>query len=134
MSVPSHLASMPDRIVCPRCGAGELRPRELHLDIAGCASCGFAAEGAFLRTLEQIAALPEALGAHACECGHPEMRHLPDGVFHCPACGSEVMPLRARKSSPGISIQSQGSSAPPLLGDANDSYRLGLDPVFPAAS
>ena len=23
-----------------------------------------------------------------CEYGHPEMRRLPDGVFHCPACGS----------------------------------------------
>jgi hypothetical protein len=44
------------------------------------------------RTLEQIAALPDALGAHACECGHPEMRRLPDGVYHCPGCGSEVLP------------------------------------------
>jgi hypothetical protein len=66
--------------------AGENASRgELHLDIAGCASCGFSVEGAGLRTLEQIAALPEAVGAHACECGHPEMRRLPDGVFHCPA-------------------------------------------------
>ena len=24
------------------------------------------------------------------------MRRLPDGVYHCPACGSEVLPLRAR--------------------------------------
>jgi hypothetical protein len=48
MSVPSHLASMSGYIVCPRCAAGELRPRELHLDIAGCASCGFSVEGAIL--------------------------------------------------------------------------------------
>ncbi|MBA2715209.1 MAG: hypothetical protein H0U55_16875, partial [Rubrobacteraceae bacterium] len=26
------------------------------------------------------------------ECGHPEMRRLPDGTYHCPACGSEVLP------------------------------------------
>jgi hypothetical protein len=39
----------------------------------------------------QINALADALGRHACECGHPEMRRLPDGVFHCPACGSEVI-------------------------------------------
>jgi ribosomal protein L37AE/L43A len=29
----------------------------------------------------------------ACECGHPEMRRLPDGVYWCPACGSEVPPV-----------------------------------------
>jgi DNA-directed RNA polymerase subunit RPC12/RpoP len=38
------------------------------------------------------------LGSHACECGHPEMRHLPDGVFQCPSCGSEVFPIKERKS------------------------------------
>jgi hypothetical protein len=45
-----------------------------------------------LETLRRISALPDALGSHACECGHPEMRRLPIGVFHCPACGSEVAP------------------------------------------
>ena len=29
-----------------------------------------------LLTLEQIIALPDALGRHACECGHPEMSRL----------------------------------------------------------
>ena len=48
-----------------------------------------------MRTLEQIASLPDALGKHACECGHPEMRLLPDNVYRCPACGSEVLPLTA---------------------------------------
>ncbi len=48
-----------------------------------------------LRTMEQIIALPDALGTHACECGHPEMRLLPDGTFHCPSCGSEVLPIEA---------------------------------------
>jgi hypothetical protein len=32
------------------------------------------------------------------ECGHPEMRRQPDGAFHCPACGSEELPL----SSPPV--------------------------------
>jgi hypothetical protein len=45
-----------------------------------------------LLTLHQIVALPDALGRHACDCGHPEMRLLPDGVYWCPACGSEVLP------------------------------------------
>ena len=48
-----------------------------------------------LLTLEQIIALPEGSGKHACECGHPEMRRLPDGTFHCPSCGSEVPPIEA---------------------------------------
>jgi hypothetical protein len=60
-----------------------------------CGSCGGLLGGAMFEALEQIAALPEALGAHACECGHPEMRLLPDGVFHCLAFGSEVLPLEA---------------------------------------
>jgi len=46
-----------------------------------------------LLTLEQIIALPDALGKHPCECGHPQMRRLPDGAFHCPSCGSEVLPF-----------------------------------------
>jgi hypothetical protein len=49
-----------------------------------------------LETLKRIAALPDAQGGHACEeCGHPEMRRLTDGVFHCPACRSEVLPIDA---------------------------------------
>jgi uncharacterized Zn finger protein (UPF0148 family) len=56
-----------------------------------------------LETLRHITALPDALGKHACECGHPEMRLLPDGTFHCPACGSEVLPIDAASvlSEPG---------------------------------
>jgi len=47
-----------------------------------------------LEALRQIVALPDALGTHACEgCGHPEMRLLPDGTFHCPACRPDVFPV-----------------------------------------
>lgn len=42
-----------------------------------------------LQTLKQVMALTDATG------GHPELRSLPDGVIHCPACGSEVLPLGA---------------------------------------
>ena len=87
-SVP---ASKPLVIMCPLCEAGELRlPTGI---LVRCGSCARAIESAVVRTLEQIAALADALGKHACECGHPEMRRLPDGVFHCPACGLEVTPL-----------------------------------------
>ncbi len=87
----SRATSRPNLIVCPECGRGELEVR--GPGSAGCSCCGRAVDGAVLRTLEQIVSLPDALGGHACECGHPEMRRLPDGVFHCPACGSEVVPF-----------------------------------------
>jgi len=76
---------------CPFCEVYELRP--FDRDSARCPSCGISLRGALLRTLRQIAELPEAIGRHACECGQPEMRRLPDGVYLCPACGSEVMPI-----------------------------------------
>ncbi len=60
-----------------------------------CDSCGGRLSGAMLETLWRITVLPDVLGGHACECGHPEMRHLPDGTYHCPACGSEVLPRGA---------------------------------------
>jgi ribosomal protein L37AE/L43A len=91
VKVPAHTTSRPGHPVCPACGSGELLFRGPGL--AGCDSCGRAFNGAVLITLEQIVALPDARGKHACECGHPEMRRLPDGTFHCPACGSEVLPV-----------------------------------------
>jgi hypothetical protein len=45
-----------------------------------------------LEIIRQIAALPDAVGDHARECSHPEMRLLPDGIYRCPACGSEILP------------------------------------------
>jgi ribosomal protein L37AE/L43A len=95
MKTPSRTTSGPRHIVCPVCGSGELRHRGPELG-ASCDSCGLSVGGAIFRTLEQIVALPDAVGSHACEeCGHPEMRCLPDGVFHCPACGSEVLPIES---------------------------------------
>ena len=60
-----------------------------------------------LETLRQITKLPDAVGRHACECGHPEMRLLPDGVYRCPACGSEVLPV----SAASVSWMESGRSA-----------------------
>jgi ribosomal protein L37AE/L43A len=87
----SRTAPRPKALVCPLCGSGKLRPAG-H-DSARCASCSGIVEGWTLEFLCQVAALPDVLGEHACECGHPEMRRLPDRVFHCTACGSEVLPL-----------------------------------------
>jgi hypothetical protein len=89
----SSLASRLDSLVCPLCEVDQLWPS--GKDSARCTSCATLVSGAMLETLRRISALPDALGRHACECGHPEMRLLPDGVFHCPACGSEVLPISA---------------------------------------
>jgi hypothetical protein len=90
----SSFPSRSDFLVCPACQAGELQP--FGGEGARCGSCGGVLGTAMLLTLEQIIALPDASGEHACEeCGHPEMRRLPDGAFHCPSCGSEVLPVEA---------------------------------------
>ncbi|HZY56580.1 MAG TPA: hypothetical protein VFE09_02135 [Rubrobacteraceae bacterium] len=79
-------------MVCPLCESGGLRYDEQS--VVRCTGCSRTLDGPVLETLKQIIALPDALGEHACEeCGHPEMRCLPDGTFHCPACGSEVLPV-----------------------------------------
>jgi ribosomal protein L37AE/L43A len=86
----SSLASRPDSLVCPLCEVGKFYPS--GQDSMRCRSCGSHLHGAMLETLRQITALQDTLGNHACECGHPEMRLLPDGTYHCPACGTEVSP------------------------------------------
>ena len=95
MKGSSSLASRPGSLVCPFCQKGALL-RSSANDSMRCQSCGGHLSGALLETLRQISALPDALGSHACEeCGHPQMRLLPDRTFHCPSCGSEVVPLGA---------------------------------------
>jgi ribosomal protein L37AE/L43A len=89
----SLVASRPDCLICPRCEAGKLHPSAQGS--MTCLSCRSQLGGAMLETLRRIAALPDVLGSHACECGHPEMRRLPDGTFHCPACGLEIRPIDA---------------------------------------
>ncbi len=92
MSVSSRATSRPGRIVCPACGSGELRLRGAGL--AGYDCCGRDVDGAVLRVLEQVVALPDALGAHACECGHPEMRRRLMGCFTARRAARRSSPLR----------------------------------------
>jgi ribosomal protein L37AE/L43A len=118
---PSALASGSHSIVCPICEADELRSSG-H-DRIRCSSCGYTPTHNVLKALQQITALPDALGSHACEeCGHPEMRLLPDGVSHCPGCGSEVLPTRSDCRTQAVSTsrghrQGGGGNpdAPPAL-------------------
>jgi ribosomal protein L37AE/L43A len=83
-------------LTCPFCEAHDLQP--FGHNSARCEYCGGILGGSLLETLSRIIELPDALGSHACECGHPEMRRLPDGIYRCPACGSEVLPIPQRSS------------------------------------
>jgi hypothetical protein len=91
-------------IICPSCEAGELRSAR-HMGVH-CLDCWYEPSRGILGALQQIIALPDALGKYACEeCGHPEMHHLADGVSRCPGCGSEVLPtkLNSRTHAEGTS-------------------------------
>jgi ribosomal protein L37AE/L43A len=92
-------------IICPCCGIDEL---ERSADgVARCTRCDRHIGREVLKTLEQIVSLPDALGSHACECGHPEMRHLADGVMWCPGCGSEVLPFSASEVRSELGLTSE---------------------------
>jgi ribosomal protein L37AE/L43A len=98
----ASLASTPDHLVCPVCHLGELRSfGDRH---ARCGRCGNNLSTGMLTTMEQIVALPDALGGHSCDCGHPEMRLLPDGIYHCPSCGSEVRAIETPPGPPTASL------------------------------
>ena len=84
-------------LTCPFCSEAKLH--NFGRNSLRCEECGGVLGGALLETLYRIVALPDAAGNHACECGHPEMRYLPDGVYRCPACGSEVTPVSAKPVS-----------------------------------
>jgi ribosomal protein L37AE/L43A len=89
----TYISSNTYSIICPCCGINELeRSAE---GVARCSRCDRPISTQVLETLEQIVSLPDAIGSHACECGHPEMRHVADGVLWCPGCGSEVVPFSA---------------------------------------
>ena len=93
MKKQTYIASNTNSIICPCCGISELeRSAE---GVTHCTRCDRSLSEQMLKTLEQIVSLPDAVGSHACECGHPEMRRLADGVMWCAGCGSEVLPLSA---------------------------------------
>ena len=93
-------------LTCPYCEVYELRP--CGHNGSRCESCGRTLGGPLLQTLRRITKLPDAIGRHACECGHPEMRRLPEGLYRCPACGSEVLP--ASRTHPAVIEQAETRS------------------------
>jgi hypothetical protein len=90
MSESKEAPSARISLICPTCEDGELRP--FGRVSMRCFVCDQVLGGPMLETLRNIYILPDVIGKHACECGHPEMKLLPDGVYWCPACGSEVLP------------------------------------------
>jgi hypothetical protein len=90
----SSLESGAGSLICPLCEAAQLRSFGHHS--VRCESCGGSLSEAMLKTLRQITNLSDALGSHACECGHPVMRRLPDNTRHCPSCGTEVVPIETQ--------------------------------------
>jgi ribosomal protein L37AE/L43A len=89
----TNISSNTYSIICPYCEIGELE-RSAN-GVVRCNRCDRPISMQVLEALEQIVSLPDAIGSHACECGHPEMRRLADGVLWCPGCGSEVLPFSA---------------------------------------
>ena len=110
MKKETSQSSSTDSMICPRCGLDELERGAVG--VANCARCDRSVSAKMLETLEQIVSLPDAVGNHACECGHPEMRRLPDDVLWCPGCASEVLPLSA-------------SPVHPQTGSTSEAYRCG---------
>ena len=106
-------ATKPRPLRCPLCEVSELRQRGPNPE--RCPSCEVLIGHEILETLRQITKLPDAVGRHACECGHPEMRRLPDGVQHCPACGSEVLPIGSLPSGPPDETRTDGK--PEAIGE-----------------
>ena len=94
-------ASRADYLVCPGCGCGQLQPPRGFLSPARVRPLWVRFRQHHRGDAQAIVAFPEApLGKHSCECGHPEMRRLPDGVFHCPVCRAEVLPVSIPEPRP----------------------------------
>lgn len=83
----------PYPLLCPLCEVDEMLM--VGPSVARCDACEYTMGGELIGTLREVTLLPEPVGRHACECGYPEMRLLPDGVYHCPSCGAEVTPVDA---------------------------------------
>jgi hypothetical protein len=66
-------------LCCPFCEVYDLE-RYGHSSLR-CASRDNFLTGTLLETLRHIVDLRDAIGSHACECGHPEIKRLPDAGY-----------------------------------------------------
>jgi hypothetical protein len=67
-----------------------------------------------VQTLKQIVALPDALEKYACEYVHLEMCSLPNETFHCPACGSKVVPTNLASLCALVNPAAEGKQGRPV--------------------
>jgi hypothetical protein len=101
----SALASRPHAVICSICEAGELF--FLGGNSARSTTCGGHLGGALLKTLRERVALSDTLGEHACDCGHPEMRRVPDGVFLCPIVALRSFLRKATLHTPATRLDKE---------------------------
>src|SRR5215216_2577436 len=109
IEVGSHVTtSRPNHLVCPACGYGALCPQGPLSRSPDCEYCCCTFDGAIVETLKQIVALPDAMGKHACECGHPESAL-------CPTKRSTAPPADRRwclpnlTSAPSLTLRKQAN-------------------------
>src|SRR4028119_2075249 len=117
---PTAPATTP--LTCPFCEASDLT--DSGRNVARCGACGGILGGDFLSLLRWISTLPNPAGRHACACGHPETRLLPDGVYRCPACGPALPPAHPRRT-PRLRVRPPGDAPPPRRRIPLPGLRLG---------
>ena len=106
------------RVVCPLCESEGMF--QIHPFLARCTECEDTISYGFFNTLRQVRNLRDARGKHPCECGHPEMRRFPDGVYRCPSCSTQISyPTWGDKESSELS----GISSPPKSESRNSRHR-----------
>ena len=109
-------------LACPFYSETELRA--FGRNSLRCEECGGVLGSALQETLYPIVALPDAAGGHACECGHPEMRHLPEGVYRCPGSPRSIPKRTDAAGSTAITEIRHGSPATRLAKWEDPSDRL----------
>ena len=107
-------------VCCPLCGRGEMLM--VNAFLVRCTECEETISYSLFKTLHEIRNLREARGKHPCECGHPEMRRLPDGTYRCPSCNPEISyPRQGNKESSDL----PGIPFPPKRESRNSRHKAG---------
>ena len=98
-------------------------PRGFLSRLAECDRCERAFDKTIVETLKQIVTLPEALGKPL-SAVPPQMRRLPDGVFHCPVAALRCCPFPSPKPDRVRARRSLASSRDRL--SSGDQRRKGI--------
>ena len=119
----------PRTLTCPFCSETELQA--FGRNSLRCDECGGVLGGALLETLHMIVTLPDAFGGHACECGHPEMRHLPTAFTDVRPADLKSRPSPPRcAGSPRITPKHTGAAGSTAVTEIRNCSRT--TPVWPS--